>query len=213
MKGIAKSSICLIFLIGIVSCNDNPIDPLNTNEDYLFINMFILTYATQIQGGCPPVRAIEPHTFYTYDLATKSLSYRSGKPFPVNDDLQLVTGFTHVYAPVAGVFDVEIAIIPSYNFPHQITRYTNIQAVDSLGTTVEMFVGFSSKSHLTIRIPTAIHLPLDSTFQMVFKTTVEGDTLSGGENCILEYTDSLVITNYGLNQKSNVSWKSFAGPE
>ena len=215
-RGIARSSFCLILLIGIMSCNDNPIDPLNTNEDYLFINMFIWSYAIELEGDCDIlIVAIEPHTFYTYDPATKSLSYRHANPFLISDDLQLVTGFNHVYAPLAGVFDAKIAVIPSYNFPDQITGLTNIHTVDSLGTTVEMSVGFSSKphsTHSTIRLPTSIHLAPDSTFQRVFKTIVEGDTLSGGENCILEYTDSLVITNYGLNPKSNISWEPIAGP-
>ena len=214
VRRIAKSSFCLIFLIGIMSCNDNSVDPRNTNEDYLFINMFILTYASVLEGDCDIlIVAVEPNTFYTYEPSIKSLSYRSGNPFPINDNLLLVTGFTHVYAPLAGVFDANIRIFPTYYFPDQLTELTRIIAVNSLGTTVEMFVGFSSKAHANIRIPISIHLAPDSTFQRVFKTIEGGITVSGGDSCILEYTDSLVITNYGLNPKLNISWKAFGGSD
>lgn len=206
--------VILISLLSALTCSDNSVNSNDSNEDYLFIDIFIWSYATQIEGDCTILLAVEPSIFYTYDPINKSLEIQRGKPFPIDDDLQIVTGFTHIYAPLAGVFDAQITLFPSYYLPDQITSLTNIRAVDSLGTTVLMSVGFSSKSHHTIRLPTAIYLPPDSTFQMVFNTIEEGDTEGAeGDSCTWEYTDSLVITNYGLNPKSNISWQPIAGPD
>ena len=64
--------------------------------------------------------------------------------------------------------------------------------------------------HLKISIrgfQNSIILPLDSTFIKVIKTIEEGVVeWSLGDYCIWEYTDSLVITNYGLNPKENIEW-------
>ena len=207
------AGLTFISLLSALTCADNSVNSNGSDEDYLFIEMFIWSYATELEGDCTFPDISEPATLYTFDPVNKSLKIQRGNPFPINDDLKLVMANKHVFAPLAGVFNTSIKITPVYYIPDQITKYIHISGIRSENMSVQLRVGFESNSHHTIQIPTTIHLSPDSAYEQVFKTIEGGVTEpSTGDSCILEYTDSLVITNYGLNQKSKINWEPLGGP-
>jgi hypothetical protein len=192
-KNILYVTLVIMFLLWNCSSNSTSSDEAEIEGDYLFVEMFIVSYAEQISGNCEPE---EPHGHtgiqYEYDPNTRTLNYRAGPLFPVSEQLQMVFAERQFFEPpsLAGGGD-RTEVIPVYFIPDQLTRKTYVEGADSGCVSLAAQLRYSFVS---------VDLPIDSTFHKVFKTVAEG----AGIDCIWEYTDSLIIRNYGFNPKKNI---------
>lgn len=188
--------IALAFSLLVLDCSSDSTSPdeAEIEGEYLFVEMWIFSSAKEISGNCS---IINPATGadYTYNPVTQILVYTRNPEFPVNKQLKMIFGQKHQFNPLAGVGGTIVTIVPVYFIPSQLIGSVYVDGI-STNNTAQLGISFKSFSR-------GIHLPEDSVFVHVIKTIEEGP----GDSCIWEYTDSLVITNYGLNPKSKITYE------
>ncbi|MBL7073850.1 hypothetical protein ISS37_01240 [candidate division KSB1 bacterium] len=200
-----RRNICLFFaliMFLIYSCEKNTTSSNEIEGDYIFIEMLIFSSARELEGHC--AIGDDPHTGtdYDYNHDTKALEYWRSPQFPINNDLQMVFGMKHIFFPLAGAGGALVKLNPVYFIPDYLNWAASVSGIDTINTvSLDIYIKSFNRT---------IKLPVDSTFIKVIKTIEEGVVEESlGDTCIWEYTDSLVITNYGLNPKENIKWKQF----
>ncbi len=135
MRLIILFCIMLAILLLILDCSSDSTSSAEEEieGDYLFVEMVIISYARQISGNCEPEEPLG-HTGiqYEYDPNTRTLNYRAGPLFPVNEQLQMVFAERQFFEPptLAGGGD-RTEVIPVYFIPDQLTRKTYLEGADS----------------------------------------------------------------------------------
>lgn len=194
--------VCLMlaFSLTVLNCgSDNTLPAEEEIEgEYLFVEMWIFSSAKEISGDCD--YGDNPHTGpdYIYDPNTQIFEYTRSPEFPVNEQLKIIFGGKHQFNPLAGVGGTVVTIVPVYFIPDWLTGNVYVEAILP-NNKIVLQVNYKSFE------PPTMYLTEDSVFVHVIKTIEEGV----GDSCIWEYTDSLVITNYGLNPKSKITYKPF----
>jgi signal peptidase I len=183
--------ILAVFLLVFCKKDSSFVDISDIEGDYIFVEKFIYSYAKEMIGHCDIGIAFQPHTIYSYDSLEKTLVYKLRPEFNINNDLKIIIATRHVFASLAGPYSTEMSLTPIYS-----DSVHGIYLIkDSI---IEFDLNFKT-------IQEKITLPADSTITRVLKTIENGIVEpSLGDTCIWEYTDSLVITNYGLNPKSKI---------
>ncbi len=173
------------------------IDSNEIEGEYMFIEKFIYSYAKQISGHCDIGNSFLPHTIYSYDNDKQTLNYKLTPEFNINNNLKIIIGSTHVFAPLAGPYSTDMNLLPVYSLPdssHGIYKFED--------AIVEFDIKFKT-------IHERLTLPSDSSYIRVLKIIEDGIVEpSLGDSCVWEYTDSLVVTNYGFNPKSKITYQS-----
>ncbi len=159
--------------------------------EYVFVEMFVFSYAKQISGNCESSSLVFPNTTrYEYRADTQTLIYYAGEAFPVTEQLIIIFAQQRVLSLSLLGSALWIDLVPVYYIPDLITDHARVDGFNE------------SEIELTINLKyfnQTIVVPVDSTFIKVTKTIEEGP----GENCIRKYTDSLIVRNYGFNHKKN----------
>lgn len=183
-----------VFLLFFCKKDFSSVDRYEIEGEYIFIEKFIYSYAKQMIGHCDIGNSFLPHTIYSYDALEKTLDYKLRPEFTIDDDLKIIIGTKHVFAPLAGPYSTDMSLTPIYSDSVREIRLVK----DSI---IELELDFKT-------IQEKIILSADSTIIRVLKTIENGIVEpSFGDTCIWEYTDSLVITNYGLNPKSKITYE------
>lgn len=187
----------MLALIGLVwNCSSDSTSPDEAEIDgeFLFVEMWIFTYAIDISGDCEPVGPVGHggNAIYEYIPYEKTLRYIAGKEFPINEQLSMVFAQRQFFVPpsLAGGGDFTW-IIPVYFIGDQLTK--------------EAYVEGFNDSYVSLNInlrhfKQGIIVPTDSTFIKVTKVIENGS----GSNCVWEWTDSLIVRNYGFIPKKNI---------
>jgi len=191
-RNILYMSLIILFLLWNCSSDStSPAEP-EIEGEYLFVEMVFFSYAKQISGNCEQGPVGHTGIQYEYDTNTQTLNYRAGPEFPINDQLLMVFAQRQFFVPYSILGGGDLThVIPVYFIPDQLTRETYVEGADSMNVSLNIHLKYSFVS---------VDLPVDSTFHQVFKTVTEGP----GIDCVWEYTDSLIIRNYGLNPKKNI---------
>lgn len=186
-------SIMLVFPLLILNCSSDSTSPdeAEIEGDFLFVEMFVYSYAEQFNGDCEsgPLRFPDP-ILYEYIPDMQTLIHLTGEAFPINEQLMMIFAQQRIWPFSLLGSALFIDLIPIYYIPDLMTGYARVDGVNQ------------SEVELTINLKyfnQTIVVPVDSTFTKVIKTIEEGP----GENCMREYTDSLIVRNYGFVPKKN----------
>ncbi|NIU01954.1 MAG: hypothetical protein GWN01_13890 [Nitrosopumilaceae archaeon] len=155
------------------------------------MEMFIFSYATQISGNCEQgVLSFPNNVWYEYMPETQALLHLAGDSFPMNEQLEMIFAQQRIWP---------LSLLGSLWWKDFVGVYSVPNSMTSQATVVGIT---DSEVELTINLKyfkKTIVVAIDSTFTEVTKTIEEGP----GEDCIREYTDSLVVRNYGFIPKKN----------
>jgi hypothetical protein len=184
-------ALVIMFLLWNCSSNSTSPDEAEIDGDYLFVEMFIVSYAKQISGNCEsgPLRFPDP-ILYEYVSDAQILIHITGEAFPINEQLEMIFAQQRIWPFSLLGSALFINLVPIYYIPDLITGHAQVDGVNE------------SEVELTVNLKyfkQTIVVPVDSTFTKVTKTIEEGP----GENCMREYTDSLIVRNYGFIPKKN----------
>lgn len=181
----------ILFLLWNCSSDSTSPDEEEIEGDFLFVEMFIFSYAEQISGNCEGGPLVFPGiTRYEYIPETQTLKHLAGEEFPISAQLTMIFAQQRILPHSLLGSALWIDLIPIYYIPDLMTGYARVDGVNQ------------SEVELTINLKyfnQTIVVPVDSTFTKVIKTIEEGP----GENCMREYTDSLIVRNYGFVPKKN----------
>lgn len=185
--------IALAFSLLVLNCSSDSTS-LGEEEiegDFLFVEMFVYSYAEQISGDCEPgpLRFPDPVSYeYVPDMHT--LIHLTGDAFPINEQLVIIFAQQRIWPFSLLGSALFIDLVPVYYIPDLITGHARVDGVNQ------------SEVELTINLKyfkQTIIVSVHSTFIKVTKTIEEGP----GKNCMREYTDSLIVRNYGFIPKKN----------
>ena len=191
---------CLLS-IALLSCKDDSSVVQSSNlGDYLFVERIILTDATLLRGDPSMINplAVDPSMYYTFDSRARTLSYRSGESSKllVTAELKLIFGDEHFWLPpLAGAGGGLIYLTPMYYASEWMDPTLRVNAIGA-DDKVEIYTSHS---------PTGIYLAVDSSWTRTI-TRIDSVLQINGPWAILEYHDSITITNHGRQPKENVTW-------
>ena len=191
-----------ILLTSFLSCkDDSAVIQSSSLGDYLFVERVIHTDATLLRGDPSMINplAVDPSMYYTFEAETRTLSYRSGESakLPITADLKLIFADAHYWLPpLAGAGGGTIYLTPMYYGSGWMDPTLHVASIAADGK-VEIATSDS---------PTGIYLAIDSSWTRTI-TRVDSVLQINGLWALLEYYDSIRITNHGRQPKENVIWR------
>jgi len=199
MKHKTKLNFCLLLLtlfIVQVGCKKDlsSTDLEKIDGEYLFVEMWIFSSARQISGNCVNINPATGEDYY-YNSDTQEFEYTRKPEFPITDELKMLFGQKHQFNPIAGLGGVVVELVPVYYLSDLLTRNVFVEGIKT-NNAVHLSVNFKSFDRGFV-------LEEDSTLVHVIKIIEEGP----GDSCIWEYTDSLIIRNFGMNPKAKITYQ------
>lgn len=187
-------SIMLVFPLLILNCSSDSTSPKEKEieGDFLFVEMFIISYAKQISGDCESGPLAFPNNvWYEYVPETQTLIHLAGESFPINEQLKMIFAQQRIwpFSLLGSLWWKDF--IGVFSIPDLMTPQATVDSISE--SEVELSINLKYFKQTIV-------VPVDSTFTKVTKTIEEGP----GENCIREYTDSLIVRNYGFIPKSKI---------
>ena len=187
----------LAFSLLILDCSSDSTSPKEEEieGDFLFVEMFIISYAKQISGNCEsgPLAFLN-NVWYEYVPETQTLIHLAGEEFSINEQLTMIFAQQRIW-PLSLLGSLWWKdFLGVYYVPDLMTPQATVNGIRD--SEVELSINLKYFKQTVI-------VPVDSTFTKVTKTIEEGP----GENCMREYTDSLIVRNYGFIPKKNFSMR------
>lgn len=184
----------LIILFLLWNCSSDSTSPAKEEikGDFLFVEMFIISYAVQISGDCESGPLAFPNNvWYEYVPETQTLIHLAGESFPINEQLKMIFAQQRIWpnSLLGSLWWKDF--IGVFCIPDLMTAQATVDSISEPEVELSINLKYFKQT---------IVVPVDSTFTKATKTIEEGP----GENCIREYTDSLIVRNYGFIPKSKI---------